>query len=408
MSRLINMVSGGLVGLACFAGMVWFMIRRLKKSDNPGGLVSKWIISGIVLLFLVFRILPWAAGGGYDSAFAVPFAAACGILLGLIWAPNIAAMVSKPLASLYDGGDAEVEARPCLSLAEARRKKGLYEEAIEEIQKELAKFPENFAGNIMLASVYAEDMKDLDAALAILEQVLNQPGRSPDQVAYSLNRIADWQLKFRQDTVAARAVLARIVELYPGSEQAQVAHQKLAHMRPPEPINPTQTRAPIALPHGEENIGLRDDFAGLMPPQEDPEAATAILIRHLEEFPQDWEARENLALLYAEHYQRVDLAVDQLEQLIAQPGQPAKKVVHWLNMEADLRIKYGGQVEAARAALERIRNGYPNSAMAETARNRLARLVFEIKAKDASATVKMGSYENNLGLKAGGPPRRPA
>ena len=208
MSRVINMVSGGLVGLACFAGMVWFMIRRLKKSDNPGGLVSKWIISGIVLLFLVFQILPWAAGGGYDSAFAVPFAAACGILLGLVWAPNIAAMVSKPLASLYDGGDAEVEARPCLSLAEARRKKGLYEEAIEEIQKELAKFPENFAGNIMLASVYAEDMKDLDAALAILEQVLNQPGRSPDQVAYGLNRIADWQLKFRQDTVAARAALA--------------------------------------------------------------------------------------------------------------------------------------------------------------------------------------------------------
>jgi hypothetical protein len=194
--------------------------------------------------------------------------------------------------------------------------------------------------------------------------------------------------------------------LFPGTEQAQIAHQRVAHMRLPGGTASDEPRAPIALPHCAENIGLRDDFSGLLPPHEDLEATAAGLVKQLQDYPQDWEAREKLAVLYAEHYQQVDLAVDQLEQLIAQPGQPAKKIVYWLNMMADLRIKNGGNFEAARAALERILNQFPNTAMAETTRSRLARLSLEIKARETGTMVRLGSYENNLGLKAGGPPQR--
>src|SRR5687768_17816886 len=48
--------------------------------------------------------------------------------------------------------------------------------------------------------------------------------------AYTLNTLADWQLKYGQDIEAARQSLERIVARYPGTEEAQVAAQRIAHL----------------------------------------------------------------------------------------------------------------------------------------------------------------------------------
>jgi len=107
-------------------------------------------------------------------------------------------------------------------------------------------------------------------------------------------------------------------------------------------------------------------------------------------------------VIYVDHYGRLDLAADQLEQLIAQPHQPGKQVAHWLNLLADLQIRSGADYETVKQTLERIIERDPNLAAAEIARNRLGRLRLELKANETKQPVKMGVYEQNLGLRGNG------
>jgi hypothetical protein len=99
------------------------------------------------------------------------------------------------------------------------------------------------------------------------------------------------------------------------------------------------------------------------------------------------------------------LAADQLEQLIQQPNQPAKNIVRWLNLLADLQIRGGLDYESIRATLQRIIDRAPNLAAAQNARQRIELLKLELKGKQKNESVKMGTYEQNLGLKKGTRPR---
>jgi hypothetical protein len=88
-----------------------------------------------------------------------------------------------------------------------------------------------------------------------------------------------------------------------------------------------------------------------------------------------------------------------LEQLISHPNQPTARVVHWLNLLADLQVASGADLETVRATLERIIDLYPDSAPASMAQNRLAHLKLEFRKREVSQTVKLGSYEQDIGLK---------
>jgi hypothetical protein len=137
----------------------------------------------------------------------------------------------------------------------------------------------------------------------------------------------------------------------------------------------------------------------------DPEQVAAECVKHLEQHPLDTEARERLAVIYADHYGRLDLATNELEQMIEQPNQPGRLVVHWLNLLADLQIRGGAGFAAAQQTLQRIVERDPKAAAAEIARHRLALLKLEMKSKEKSQAVKLGSYEQNIGLKQGLPRR---
>jgi hypothetical protein len=49
----------------------------------------------------------------------------------------------------------------------------------------------------------------------------------------------------------------------------------------------------------------------------------------------------------------------------------------------------------------RILNRYPNTPAANVARTRLSHLKLEFKGRERSSGVKMGTYEQNIGLKPG-------
>ncbi len=139
----------------------------------------------------------------------------------------------------------------------------------------------------------------------------------------------------------------------------------------------------------------------LTPTSRDPAEVAGEYVRHLEQHPQDTEAREKLAVIYADHFQRLDLAADQLQQLIDQPNQPARQVIHWLNLLADLQIRHGAGYDPAWQTLAQIIERYPNQAAATVARNRMDLLKLELKAKSVTSSVKLGDYEQNIGLKHG-------
>jgi hypothetical protein len=119
----------------------------------------------------------------------------------------------------------------------------------------------------------------------------------------------------------------------------------------------------------------------------------------LEAHPLDTAARERLAVLYAEEYRRIDLAVDQLEQLIAVPAETPKNIARWLNLLATLHIKVNRDRRAAEDALKRVTALFPKTFHADLAVQRLAYLDAELRSKDSADPKKLGDYERDLGLK---------
>src|SRR5206468_2303317 len=115
---------------------------------------------------------------------------------------------------------------------------------------------------------------------------------------------------------------------------------------------------PVHLPHGAENIGLKN-HSHLVPTGPDPAKLAVDYVKQLERHPLDTEAREKLAVLYANHFGRLDLATEQLEQLIRLRKQSPKQVAHWLNLLADLQVHCGADYETVRATLLTIVDLYP-------------------------------------------------
>jgi hypothetical protein len=66
-----------------------------------------------------------------------------------------------------------------------------------------------------------------------------------------------------------------------------------------------------------------------------------------------------------------------------------------------LQIRSRATHDTIRNTLQRIIDCDPAVAAAELARHRLDRLRLEMKAKARSEAVKLGSYEQNIGLKRG-------
>jgi hypothetical protein len=89
--------------------------------------------------------------------------------------------------------------------------------------------------------------------------------------------------------------------------------------------------------------------------------------------------------------------------LIREPRHKPKQVAQWLNLLANFQIELGADVATVRATLEKIVEQFPEAAVAEVAQRRLARINSEIKGKQKTSDVKLGVYEQNIGLKYGRP-----
>ena len=387
--------------LALIIGFIgWFFIRTIAKSENPKLLTFKWVLTVAIAAAVTVIVRPLVKAGGSAVAFAIPVATVAGIILAVVWRRNIAELIAAPFGNLYTGGATAPEPKPVYSPALALRNRGNYQEAFNSVRKELEKFPGDFEGQMLLADIQAENLNDLPGAALTIERIFNQPEHPPRNIAVALNTLTDWYLKFNQDRDAARETLQRIIDRFPDSEFSLLAAQRIASLASTEHLLAPHDRKKFTVVEGVQNLGLLDPKFHPQPASVDAAKQAAELVTHLQSHPLDGEAREKLAIIYADHYNRLDLATDQLEQLINHPNQPPKRVAHWLNLLTDLQIRHGATYETARATLQRIVDLSPGSASSEVAATRIAHLKLELKAKQANSTVKLGSYEQDIGLKS--------
>lgn len=390
MSQLLRMAVSVLALLLMGLAAGVLLLRWYQRSEDRPGLLFSWLVTAVTGLFVVFVVGPIIARFDWIAALAgVPMAAVAGVVMAAVWAPRIVDWFGRKTGQIITGSEIPSEPEPCYSVAEAHRKAGRYASAVAEVKKQLEQFPNDFAGWMLLAEIHADDLHDMDGATAAVEHLIAQPGHAPKNIAYALTCLADWQLKHLRDIDAARATFQRIIDMFPDSPEAHFAHQRIAHLSYRSLGRDGTPPPPIHVPRTDGRLGLRTDSTGPSPSEPDWAEKAAELVAQLEKYPHDNQTREDLAILYAEGFGRVDLAAEQLEQLIAQEHVPDKQVVRWLNLLADLQTTRGGDLAAARNALQRIIDRFPGSPAAEQARRRLATLSLELRGRHAGKSVPL-------------------
>jgi len=397
-----------------FLGWLWW--RILKRSEDPAKFVFKSSLTAVLVLGEIVLIhslggnLKESSGlnlGNFGNAAIIAGSiGVLGVVLSIIWTSEISAVLFSPLTNLFDGGNQPPEPKPFYSIAQARRKMRKPLEAIMLIREQLERFPDDFEGVMLLAKIQAEDLNDLPGAEITLNHFCNSPCAPERQVVAAYTQLADWHLKKTADVDSAREALRKIVEHFPETEFALRAEQRIAHLAETDKLILAQhSRQPIPVPEGVKNIGLLDSTEFLRPKEIEPRNLAAVYVTHLEQHPHDSEVREKLATIYARDFKRLDMATLELEQLINEPRHTPKQIAGWLNLLATFQVELGADVATVVTTLEIIVERFPDLPVADAARSRLARVNLEFKGKQATPNVKLGVYEQNIGLKYG-PPRK--
>ena len=372
-------------------------VMMLKKSADPVAIIFKCAITVPLVIFCIWLALKMGPMGPFMVLFMA-------VVLSFMWTPHLAEFVSSPLTSLFDGGNTPIEKKPYYSIAHARRKKGTYQEAIAEIQKQLNRFPNDFEGTMLLAAIRAENLNDLSGAENVLENGCTRAKWPDVQVAAAWTQIADWHLKLGMDVESARASLQKIINRFPVTELSLKAEQRMAHLVETEKILLAQHDRPkIVLQEGIKNLGLRDTMEVAKTPEIEPGKLAEVYVKHLSEHPHDSEVREKLATIYARDFKRLDLATMELATLINETRHSAKQIAGWLNALANYQVELGADIDTVRDTLQKIVERFPELPLAQVTQRRLARLENEFKGKKETPGVKLGVYEQNIGLKYGSP-----
>jgi tetratricopeptide (TPR) repeat protein len=391
--ELVGSILGG-IAVALFG---WFWLKRTRDASAfyiRVGITIPWV--ALTYLMLHQSI---AASGTASWAFGVFTLIGSLAVLGVLWVPTILGLVGGWAGSLFDGGNMRVDPKPFYSIFRTKKMKGDYFGALAELRRQLDKFPNDFEGLMFLAELQAENLNDLPGAEVTVQRACSSPERPPAQVASALNRLADWHLSLTQDREAAQKDLEKIIELLPDTEMSLRASQRIGHLAETESLVSPHDRRRIVVKKGVQNVGLIRDQGVLKPREVNQEDVAAEYVKHLEQHPLDSHAREKLAIVYADHYHRLDLALDQLEQLVQQPNHPPKQVAHWLNLMTDLQVREGVELEEVRGTLQRIIDQYAGTVLAAAAQRRQDALKLEIKAQEHRQSVQMGTYEQNIGLR---------
>jgi len=280
----LAIVRGTLILLAITGLLVWFLWRRLKKSADPSQLVFKWVLT-------------WACSSPRRSpsisrqagSTRLPdlfWASVYGMVLAILWAESLAGILANRIGALYDGGDVAGEPQPLYSVAEAKRKQGKYQEAICEIQGQLARFPHDITGQLMMAEIQAKHLADLPEPNSPSSASACSPAIHPGNW---LRRSISWPTCTSGSAAIPRLPdsLREIIQLLPDTPEAQLAAQRIAHLRSAKDLAAEHDRVPIHLKAGVRDLGLKRAAPAAPEEETSPELLVGHYINQLEQYPQD-------------------------------------------------------------------------------------------------------------------------
>ncbi|MGA2854353.1 MAG: hypothetical protein ABSE90_09530, partial [Verrucomicrobiota bacterium] len=97
MSQILEIVVDVALPVIGLAFFVWLMVLALKRSDDPAKIIFKAVFSAALTIgefIFVRKMLGMGGSGGEAAGYAVAMVAAgsiaaCGIILGIMWTPQI-------------------------------------------------------------------------------------------------------------------------------------------------------------------------------------------------------------------------------------------------------------------------------------------------------------------------------
>ena len=403
--RLFGLV---LIGGVSLAVIIYIIRNQLRNRQNdPVKVIGLWILSFVVFFGIAYSAI--AAQEGFALIFVLLVALPPAVLLGLAWTPTIVNTLVSPLTTALSGDDTVAYEGPAYGQALAKRKRGQYEDAVEAVEAQLEQYPGDFDGLMLKASIQAENLDDLPAAVATIQETLEDPGKVRFNLPVALNKMADWQLTIAGDASAAKRTLETIREALPGSQAAHLVSQRLASLDASEESEEAAEDFNESYRHLVEESAAKDDFTG---PLEIPRAVEADplqanevklqrCLRRVALHPDSFNNREELAALYLVHMKQPALAIQQYEHLLTLPGTTIHQKAAWLNKVADIQIKSGETYESIRATLQQIVSLNPKAAPAALAEQRIAYLRIEmLGVNKKTKKLQLGSYDEDVGLKS--------
>ena len=391
------------------AVIIYIIRRQIKNPDNePLKVIVKWVVTLAVVAFMIHATVRANDRGALLIVFIFLLLPGS-ILLGLWWTPAISDWIASPITNALTGDSRESYNKPEYGIANARRKRGQYVEAIEAVDEQLVKHPGNFDGLMLKATIQAENLGDLPAATATIQETLSDPEQLNYRLPVALNKMAEWQLTIAGDPDAARRTLQQIQTALPNSRAAQLAAQRLASLDSSEESESDVVDFNESYQNLVEESAEKDDFTS---PLELPKAielnrqqvgeeALQTCLRRVEMHPDSISNREELAALYLDHTKQPAMALRQYEHLLALSGTTIHQKTAWLNKLADIQVKSGESYETIRATLERVVALDPRAAPAARAQQRISYLHIELRSVNRKTKrLQLGSYDEDLGLKS--------
>jgi hypothetical protein len=237
MGHDLKMMDALLSGLGLVFGG-WLVFRALKHSESPLKILGKGLLTVALLggeFWLIHKIngslhAGPVAGNSAAVFWLVASVAVTGMGLSLIWTPHLSSLLISPLTNLFDGGSQPPELKPAYSAARSQRQANRPLEAIVVIRAQLAKFPHDLTGVLLLAEIQAEDLGDLPGAELTLRRFCGSARVPEAQVIAALKRLADLHLNKTDDVDAALAVMEELMTRFPEAEISRRTAQRLGRM----------------------------------------------------------------------------------------------------------------------------------------------------------------------------------
>ena len=183
----------------------------------------------VVTLALLVIALIWSffkeAGDGTKLVMVIVL----GLTGGLLAVKYVIPMLGDAMSEAVFSSGEQVE-QDEMTKAAAKIAQGDYKGAIEHYEKMLEDKPDDPFPVAEIAKVYAERLRNPQAALKALEEHLQSKDWPVDDAAFIMFRIADVHLTHRHDYETARDMLEQIISNFPNTRHSANAHHRMSEI----------------------------------------------------------------------------------------------------------------------------------------------------------------------------------